>query len=310
MDADLSVTKCAPVRGGALRHPMNALPRAGSFQIPARKQLLLPGVFLLLAAVAGCNDLVLESAWPSREILVDGRLNEWDGATHYLEEYRVSVGLLNDGSRFFMSLSTPDPDLQRQILAPGFSVRLSPEGNKDRFLTIRFPLGLGDGAQANRERNPGGGPPGGPAPELDLEALVRRYQGSGVEMEILVPDETSGKEKVVRLGVDQAPGIRVALGNVQGNLVYELEVPLTATADIPYTVDPGKETALIVELTSGLKDRVRTKKKTGDMRPPEGIRGGPGPGGMPGGPPGGMRMGPTGPLEVRAKVHLATKQSG
>jgi len=41
-----------------------------------------------------------------------------------------------------------------------------------------------------------------------------------------------------------APGIAVKVGEVQGYLVYELKVPLTRTADLPYAIE-AKPGALI-----------------------------------------------------------------
>lgn len=137
----------------------------------------------------------------------------------------------------------------------------------------------------------------------DLETLVRRYQRSDVEMEILTP-----AEEPVRLGVEGAPGIQVALGNMQGTLVYELKVPLEKTGEFPYAIgtEPGKELTLSLDTTAFDREKMPQErpdgmKVEGDM---EGGRG-PGPGGMRGGPPPGS-MGDFGPLEVRAKVRLAT----
>lgn len=50
-------------------------------------------VILILSFIlqSGCSTLELESQWRDREMTVDGRADDWQGAKYYLEDLYVSV---------------------------------------------------------------------------------------------------------------------------------------------------------------------------------------------------------------------------
>jgi hypothetical protein len=112
-----------------------------------------------LALVAGCGDIRLKSHWLDREIVVDGRLSEWEGLMTYVDQANIAFGLLNDDQNAYISLSTGDRINQSQILRRGLTVWLDGSGARQRTFGIRFPLG------ARPHGGPGEGKGRGPIAE-------------------------------------------------------------------------------------------------------------------------------------------------
>ena len=262
-------------------------------------------VSCILAASAlslgGCNALQLKSTWRDREITVDGASTEWENAVTYVEKNAVAIGVLNDEEYMYICLAAPERQIAAQVVSGGLTVWFDPEGGKDKTFGIRFPLGMqqrglsGDTRQGTRE---------GRQEPKKLQSLL---EDIGDEMELLGPKAAP----LARLDIPSAQGIgiEVKLGQFQGSLVYELKVPLARSGAHPYAIGAvaGKVIGLGFEAP---------KSERGEMRKGMGRRGG----GMGGGPPGGGGFGgrPPGgrggvaskmpePLELRAKVKLASE---
>jgi hypothetical protein len=224
----------------------------------ARAHLII-GLGLLL--VAGCDDRKLESRWADREMVIDGTSAEWDGAITYFPESRVAVGVQNDEDYLYVSLVTTDARRQLEVLGRGAVVWFDPHGGQAKPFGIRFPLGasaLGMGDGLERRIEPGERP--------DLDQLIRMYQGTGAQLEILVD-----KEVKTRVPVEDVRGIEVAINEIQSALVYEIKVPLSMSAAVDYAVGtkPGDVIGLGLE-TSGMDPeavRERMPEPDEDMDP-------------------------------------------
>jgi len=255
-----------------------------------------------LFMIAGCDERKLESRWADREMVIDGTAVEWDGAITYFPESRVAVGVQNDEDYLYVSLVTNDVRRQFQILGRGAIVWFDPHGGEARPFGIRFPLGasaLGMGKGMERRLEEGERP--------DLDQLIRMYQGTGAQLEILVDGEVK-----TRVPVEDAKGIEVAVNEVQSALVYEIKVPLRMSAGVDYAV--GSKAGEVIGI--GLETPEMDSEMIREQMPAEDEdiadrgdmgrgRDGPGHGGTPGGTRGqGVQLPQT--VNVWAKVQLAT----
>ena len=190
-----------------------------------------------LGLSAACKQVELASAWATDGVEVDGVNDEWIGATTYFEKQDVTVGLLNDDEFLYVSLVTSSP-VGRQAMATGLTVWFDPDGGKDEWYGIRFPVplerserssgGRGGGPGAGRR---GGGRPGGGRGASSLERLR--------QVELVGPGDLNRR----RLPLPVGGGLEVAIRNNGPTFVYELKVALARNDDyrMGLGVEPGSE---------------------------------------------------------------------
>ncbi len=288
----------------------------------ARRQRVgwLFAVVVTAVIVPGCGGEELASRWRDRDVAIDGVIGvegevdrEWAGARTALEDEDASVGLLNDSEYLYVSLVLRDPALQRQMVGMGFTVWFDSGGGKDRKFGIRFPLGLGQSGFPMAEEGPPALGRRGRGGDGEFRDHLQETLEAMTDLEILGP----GKEDRRKMHVFDAGGVEVEMGTADGALVYELRVPLVSSDAHPYAigVEPGGKIGVGLETT---RIDMRAMREEMRNRGPGGMGGGrgmPG-GGMPGGGmPGGGRGGMGGrrpqmpdPLELWAKVRLASPQ--
>jgi hypothetical protein len=188
----------------------------------------------------------------------------------------------------------------RQAMSRGFTVWFKPEGNKNKKLGIRYPVGIKNSGPPIRYLRR----------EQDSEEFRQLIEASLKEFEITTP----GKDDVTSVPIVNTIGIEVKVGQRNERMVYELKVPLTESADHPYAIGVIDHKSIRIGFEVEEFDRSLMKKNMGKGdRPPfggggrEGGMGGP-PGGK-GMPPGGGRHGPEMPERMKfdIKVQLAEK---
>jgi hypothetical protein len=271
-------------------------------------------------AVTGCNGQSLDSRWRDRDVLVDGDATEWYNATTYLKSQKVSLGVMNDDAHLYILLTSADRATQTQVLARGFTVWFDPKGGKHETLGIRFPLGMrerfgrpgDDEDRPSERRREDGDRDGGMGRNgmdrmgrdlPDMETLVADLDKGDPPLEILTEDEAR------RSTVAQETDFGLALGSVNGVLVYELRVPL---GEGPEAVNAGPGDIIAVRLQAAPLERDDEARGPGPDRGfgddgRGGPMGGPSAGGM---PPPGMQEAPSSmpdPIDVWAKVTLAVR---
>jgi hypothetical protein len=275
-----------------------------------RINFLLLSLILTLSApfLIGCNEPEIHSEWRNGEITVDGRDIEWREYTqHYDKDTRSLISMVNDEDYLYICLSSRQPETQQQVLVAGLTAWFEQKAGKKKRFGVHFPVGVMREKRMSLLR-PGSGK--GPDP---LRQLLEKSQ---TEIQLLGPGEneqiTMAASHIRRFDID------VRIGESDGNLVYELKVPIAKNEETKYAV------------LAHLKEGVRTGFETENMEKegtPSGKGKGP-PGGMSGGPPGGMRGGPSGgmsggpgemggrhdgqmpePFELWTKVKLASNPS-
>ncbi|MDH5744115.1 MAG: hypothetical protein OEZ52_11255, partial [Candidatus Aminicenantes bacterium] len=243
-----------------------------NFKYPA----FLVVLFLSFLMQSGCSSLELESAWRDREIVVDGKGDDWLGAKYYFEDVNISLGLLNDDRFLYVCMDVENPMLRAQIMRQGLTLWLDPKGGKEKSFGIRFPLGRQGSGRLTRES----------MDEQNREEMIERFEQSLTDLEILGP----GKNEIKKMAVEEATGIEIKLEASTRWLVYELKIPLIPTEEHPYAIGTKAGDSIGIGLEapeidmSAMRDRLGGGMGGGGRMPGEGGRGGMG------GGPGGMGM--------------------
>lgn len=234
-------------------------------RLPILSFIILITIFFL----AGCSTLELNSNWKDRDIVIDGKSNDWLGTMYYFEYENISVGVLNDDNYVYICMIAEEPLMLAQVMGQGFTLWFDPNGRKEKTLGVRFPLGR-QGMQVRemlmslREEEP------------DQEKIREHFEKSLTELEILGPR----KDEKKRIPVKEVKGIEIAVDASGGLLVYELKVPLLPSEQHPYAVRAEAGDLIGIGMEIPKIDMNAMRERMGDRRP-EGI-------GMGGGPPGGM----------------------
>lgn len=265
------------------------------------------GVLVVVAGLlTGCGpDTELDSAWRTREITIDGRHDDWQGALTYLEDPGIVVGLLNDDEFLYVTLSTSTRAMGMQMLRAGTTVWFDDNGGTDKTFGIRFPVGV---RQMVVSSSGSGGQP-------DPGVMQTLLDMSTSRLEIRGP----GEDDRLRFDLDASPGIDVRVTNFAGSFIYELRIPLRQSDGFPYAIGAAPGDTVGVGLETDEIDRSAVRPSGGQGRGGSGglgRGGGRGRGGMGGrGGTGGRRGGggrggpggrgnPGEPLKLWVKVHL------
>jgi hypothetical protein len=274
-------------------------------------------ILILLAALAAPLWLLadepktpLRSLWRDQDVVVDGDSRDWSVLTPFADKTPFSIGLRNDGEFLYIVLSSSEPSERMQLAMRGLIVWFDQKAGTKKQFGIKYPViergagGFG-GRPGGYGRSGGGtgGGYGGPdrggqprGPDFD-PAKDSRW----ARLEVLGP----GKDDVRSLLIDQTPGVEVRIGDVEGSLVYELKVPLTASAEHPYAIGaaPGAAIGIGLETPDVAGGPSRSRFGGVGMGGRGGGMGGDRPGGM-GGERGGFK--PPKPLKVWTTAQLAS----
>ncbi len=264
----------------------------------------LLGLFLFLLSTAGGlmagPDPVIPSEWKSRDVQVDGRIEDWSRLT--VLDKGPAVAAANDAEFLFLVISATDPEMRR-TLERGLVLWIDPTGTKKPDAGFQLPAmtrgrGFGPGSDTLD-------PDGSAAKPAAIEQLD--VLGPGQQRH-LVPLTT-------------ALGIAAASAMDQGAVVFEMRVPLAASPEHPYAVGvaPGQSFGLglftpeVPKSGAGGDERGRGRVG-GGMGGGGGYGGGGRSGGYGGGrrgggggsaPAGGFAGEPVKPIKIWTKLQLA-----
>lgn len=274
--------------------------------------IFLSAAFLL--AAAGCGRPEVDSNLLNHSIEIDGTNLDWSGLDVLIDEKTGSrVAVANDGTDLYLRFATVDVGIQAQVLRYGLIVWFDGDGGKRRSFGVKYPMkpvmeysesgdygdmdvpagrefstpddrdvGVGKQRQGRRPPEP---PDIGKLFELVPEAL-----------EIIGPGENM--RMLNNLKQARQSGIFVSLEQGEGELIYEIRVPLREWNGSIYHVQTDKKGVVGIGLSAGRPETVSGRPGMGGGMP-DGMDGGGGGGGRPGGPggsggPGGGFEGPGG----------------
>lgn len=253
----------------------------------ARILLLTPA--LLLFGIAGCGPTLLESTRCDRTVTIDGidTGSEWENAQYTFDDKKVTLGLMHDDSHLYLRLSTRDRATQAQVIMGGLTVWFNTSGKKDKTMGVRYPVPVTERSMARPPMQEGDAEPPAPGDRNSGAGTVRQMM-----METLTSVEFIGPHKEDRTAMTcneaDSLGVKARIGFMNGNLVYELRMPLRKDAETPYAVSGDAVSGFVgIGFETGKFAMARRDSGQGG-RGGQGRRGGGIGGGMSGGIGGGM----------------------
>ncbi len=247
---------------------------------PALVTMLL--VMLAAIQVDGCGTSVdIPSSWTNNQASIDDSLGTWYAQLNPIKDTPLSLGIQNDTGYVYICLVAPEEQFRRQMMAPGLTLWI--ESDNGRKIGIHYPMGFAH-LQSQQSLN---------------------------DLEILGP----GKHDRNLFSTVELPGIKVKIGKVGNQSVYELKVPLHESSGHPYAADVSAGSTLRLEIESGKFEPRRAEGMSeGGETGGSGSGGGRGGGFAGGGRRGGERRSGgsfgggerSGPIDVTVKVQLAS----
>lgn len=246
----------------------------------------------MVFVINGCSSAPqMQSDWHEKTSGIDGKDSEWRAGIHPVTEKKINVGFTNDDDFLYVRLTTDDRSTIRQILRAGFIVWFEPASGNTKLFGIKYPLpGLPPDQLDGNVMDPDGlnselhseQPPNANMEQRLFEQLQKQ-----IEFQII----DKNKKPITAIPVINREGINLEIGMEKGILIYELQVPLTASDIYSFAVGakPGEK----------IKIKFETEEpKFAEMKRPE--RGMP-----PGGGSGGMEKVET--LDYSVELILAKK---
>ena len=270
--------------------------------------MTLSFAFLALLSTGCSSTTELTSVPRPTEAVVDGRSTEWQGTLKTFEDYSLQVGIQNDAENVYLCMQTADRGMSRGMVLSGVTVWFHNKGGDNKRLGIRFPVGVTPGERGPERSSPSQEPQTNSPGEGVFEERLRESLG---DLEVLGPGEND-RMSVSTLSSEKEFGIKAALHDSGGVLVYELKVPRTPKQG-SYGIGASHDSLLDVSVETS-KFPVREGGSNGQPsggRPRRGG-GGRGRGGEERGGQGPMRGGEGGPrrnpgesVSLSFRVHLS-----
>ena len=254
---------------------------------------LLPAALAVLPlALLASDKLHLTSSTPASPITVDGHQEDWTGDLTPMGTDPFSVQVANDQDNLYLRVTASDPGVRNEIVRRGLIVWFDDSGGTKKHLGIHYPVveslssddpngGRSHGGYGGGHRGGSGSGgtsgSGGSAPSDSYEPANR--------IDILGP----GKNDARSLTSDHASGVEAALRVSEGQVFYELKVPLAKTTDHPYAIETAAGKTIGIGFETPKVEQPASEGRSGGSGGGYGHGGGGGMGGGRGG--GGMHGG-------------------
>jgi len=275
------------------------------------RYIFVSAAFLL--AAAGCGQPEVDSNLLNHSIEIDGTNLDWSGLDVLIDEKSGSrVAVANDGTDLYLRFATVDVGIQAQVLKYGLIVWFDGDGGKRQSFGVKYPMkpvtensesgDYGDmDVPAGREfsipgdRDVGVGKQGQGRRPPDPPDIGKLFELVPEALEIIGPGENMRMLKNLKQA--RQSGIFVFMEHGEGELIYEIRIPLRECNGSIYHVQTGKKGVVGIGLSAGRPKAVSGSPGMGGGMPdgmgegmPDGMDGG----GMGGGRPGGGPEGPNG----------------
>ena len=238
---------------------------------------------------------------------IDGKATEWTDSLQYDNNSKLQYEVLNDTRTMYIRLKANDASTQAKFVYLGMVIWLDTTGRNQQQLGIRYPLPIDLESLPKGEQRPVGAMGPSAAERLaEHQARLRQVLLGAKEMELL---NFRGNKEPVLTDAQSQLGVKAALDlDAQGNLIYELAVPLRLIYRRVPALATGQAATVGVTL-AGMKPKMPKSDSSND--PYSAMNGGGmgGYGGMGGMRGGGMRGGGPqysfSPLGLRTSAQLA-----
>ncbi|HET9504373.1 MAG TPA: hypothetical protein VFO93_12595 [Hymenobacter sp.] len=272
---------------------------------------LLPAAALLGAGTAPAGGPKvppgkIKSVYVATPPTIDGQATEWTDSLQYDANSKMQYGVLNDGRTLYLRVKINDMPTQAKFAYLGTVVWLDSTGRNQQQLGIRYPLPVDLESLPKGEQRPAGAMgPSAAERQADHQARLRQVLLNSKEMELL---NFRGSKEPVLADAQSLLGVKAALAlDPQGNLIYELAVPLRLIYKRVPNLAAGQAATVGVTL-AGMKPKMPKSDNSSD--PYSAMNSGGMGGGYGRGMGGGMRGGPQytfSTFNLRTSAQLADK---
>ena len=242
-----------------------------------------------LLAAAGCGQPEVDSNLLNHSIEIDETNLDWNGLDVLIDEKTGSrVAIANDGTDLYLRFATIDAGIQAQVLRYGLIVWFDGKGGKRRSFGVKYPMkpvmgysesgDYGDGdIPAGREpsipedRDVGVGKQRQGRRQPDPPDIGKLFELVPEALEIIGPGENMRMLNNLRQA--RQSGIFVSLERREGELIYEIRVPLREWNGSIYHVQTDKKGVVGIGLSAGRPEAVSGRPGMGGGMP-DGMDGG------------------------------------
>jgi len=167
----------------------------------------------------------IKSVFVATPPTIDGQATEWTDSLQYDAGSKMQYLVLNDGRTMYLRVKINDAPTQAKFAYLGTVVWLDSTGRNQQQLGIRFPLPVDLESLPKGESRPAGAMGPSAAERLaDHQTRLRQVLLNAKEMELL---NFRGSKEPVLADAQSLLGVKAAINlDAQGNLIYELAVPL------------------------------------------------------------------------------------
>lgn len=188
-------------------------------QINILKNVLLFSVLLsgTLIFAACSKNLFSEGRYQDKTPTIDGNINDWGLPLRFSNpEYSMQYAVTNDDKNIYVCVYSKDESFQMRMLKAGMSIYFDPKGEKNKNMSLIFPVRKPSEPPANRNGNPIH--PGDARANEDQLLLQSDYYNT-----IGLQNMENGQYNIA----DQKNKIKVAIKlNDDSSLVYEAAIPI------------------------------------------------------------------------------------
>jgi hypothetical protein len=107
-----------------------------------KSSLVLIILFTSLLMFIGCSPkLMPEGHYQDTQIVIDGNIEDWGLPLRFSNpEYSMQYSVTNDARNIYVCVYTKDQTFQRRILKAGMSISFDPKGEKEKKMSLVFPV--------------------------------------------------------------------------------------------------------------------------------------------------------------------------
>jgi hypothetical protein len=121
-----------------------------------KNELLLSAAFLCILTYISCSPkLMPEGHFQDTHIVIDGKINDWGLPLRFSNpEYSMQYSVTNDDKNIYICVYSKDESFKKRILKAGLSICFDPKGEKDKKMSLVFPVKKPDDPPENRNGEP------------------------------------------------------------------------------------------------------------------------------------------------------------
>ncbi|MBJ6145465.1 hypothetical protein [Hymenobacter sp. BT559] len=204
----------------------------------------------------------IKSVYVATPPTIDGKTTEWTDSLQYDNNSKLQYQVLNDTRTMYLRLKANDASTQARFVYLGMVIWLDTTGRNQQQLGIRFPLPIDLESLPRGEQRPAGAMGPSAAERLaEHQTRLRQVLLGAKEMELL---NFRGNKEPVLTDAQSQLGIKAALDlDAQGNLIYELAVPLRLIYRRVPTLATGQAATVGVTL-AGMKPKMPKSDSSND----------------------------------------------